>query len=585
MNVLLIGSTKKMIFDKNDIRDSSIYNIVDNEEVREMQSDCLKAFFANNAAFPVKLSADPQSAKISVHPSEQPVPTTIESENKDLTHKSNVNTVSEVADTLEASVVNNKQSKIVEKNVEQSRSTPPVRDKSQSSVQSKIVSEISMKVDHTEIVNLMPSATEEQGYLDLLQTVECNDFVTLKLLPLFTQQLSVGVLSSDQLSNFKEIHHVSKTWIIVEVDTKLHFADIEVPIRHKLLKENTDRETDIFFSPHTALKRIINLSNKTERKAVPYAWYYLCHRIQIRYRESNRKIVSYDEALALCHHCRISPADLKKVLNFLNEIGLLVYYEDILPAQIFENISVLVTVLKSILRIKDVHSTIVREEHFQQVEDIYVNGVFTPVDAIELFKGLCLLLQLEGQLFSIPYLNEHSLNRKDLNQYREQTSYNPFLCIRYSMTTSMFGFLVCFVASSHNSILWPWKLHINKATGNPTCLFKNCAQYTLPGYDCKITLFNSDSFLEVCVEYSDSQPPLSEIGRAVITGLERAHNTFHLAETFSYETCFYCTCGSLDREHLAVFSEEKQLVICSEDSKATFKLSSLQSNWTEYSKL
>ena len=578
-----------MIFDKNDIRDSSIYYIVNNEEVREVQSDYLKTFFANSAAFPVKRNADPQSAKISVHPSEQPVPTTIESENRDLTHKSNV-TASEVSDAPKASVVSIEQSDTVEAIVEQSetvevKSTSLVRENSQSFVQPEKVSEVSTKVDHTEIINLMSSATEEQGHLDLLQTIECNDFVILKLLPLFTQQLSVGVLGSDQISNFKEIHHVSNKWMIVEVEKKLCIADIDVSVRHKLLKENTDRETDIIFAPHTALKRIISVSNKTERKAVPYAWYYFCHCIQMRYRETNRKIVTYDEASALCHNCRILPDDLKKVLNFLNESGLLVYYEDILPAQIFEDISVLVTILKSVLTNKNVHDTVVKEDHFQQVEDVYVNAIFTHVDAIELFKGLCLLLQIEGRSFLIPYLKEYSLNRKDFNQYCEQTSNNSFLCIQYSMTTSVFGFLVCFIASNHNSILWPWKLHVNKDTGDPTCLFKNCAQYTLPGYDCKITLFNSDSFVEVHVEYSDGPPPLDGIRRAVITGLERAHNIFHLAETFRYETGFKCSCGFLDREHVAIFSENKQLLVCSEDPQVTFKLSSLQNIWINNSNL
>ena len=566
-----------MIFDKNSIQDTSMYYIVNNEEVGEVQFDYLQNFVANYAAFPVKPSPHPKSAKNSVPP------INTESENNHLTHKSNV-TVSAEADTPEDSTETSGQTdtnEAVDKKSEtaEEKSTLLVKDMSQSFVQSEKVSEVSIKLDHTEVMNLMPSATEGQGHLDLLQTIECNDFVILKLLPLFCHKLTVGVLDSNQIKVLKEIHHVSDKWMVIEGD-EFHLADIEVSIRHKLLKENTDHETDILFAPHTALKRIINLSNKTERKAVPYAWYYLCHCIQKRFRETNRKVLTYGEVSALCHHCRISLADLKKVLIFFNSSGLLVYYEHILPDQIFEDILVLVNILKSVLRNK-LQDAIACEDYFRQVEDVYDEGVFTHVDAIVLFKGLCLLLQIAQQSFSIPYLNEHSLNRKDISQYCKQTS---VLYIQYSMTTNVFGFLVCFVASNHNSILWPWKLHTDKATGNPTCLFKNCAQYFLPGYGCKITLFNSDSVLEVCVDYSDSQPPLSDIRKAVITGLERAHNTFHLTQTFNYETGFNCTCGTLDREHLAMFSEQKQLVVCSESSKLNFNLSSLQRNWIDNSK-
>ena len=564
--------------------------------MRRLQPDYLESFFADSAAFPV-LSTASSSHEENNSPIEQPAAVSVNEDNStSLSIPEASSVITAAPETSFSDVSSTTSSPIAKSNMETSNLDENIKKQTvmRSSGKGEITTEFPEQMQnanktwenvHTGILGRMCAASEEQRSLVLLQTVECSEVTISKLLPLFAHQICVGVVGTDQIGILKKIHHVSNKWMIVEVENDqtrdADITDITDTVKHKLLTESID--TDVLFASCTALKKIVKLSSKALRKVVPYAWYYFCYLIQKQFQETNRKVLSYSEVSALCHDCCVSVDDLKKVLKHLHESGLLVYYGDVLPNQIFEDISVPLSIFRSVLmNLAQANDTyIANKDYFRQVDNVYVDGVFTHLDAVKLFEGLCLFFQMEVNSFCIPYANENFLNRKNLGYYI-QTPNLPSLFIQYNETAIEFGFLVCFLISNNSSDLWQWKLLTNKV-GKPTCVFKNCVQFMLPGYDCIITLFNSARFVEVHVEYSDSLPPLKAIRRAIFAGLERAHNMFCFAETFDYAFGFLCTCGCVSREHLAILSEEKELLICSENSEASFKLSSI--NWFDTGKL
>ena len=595
--------------------DVSNWYIVDNYEIKNLQTTDSKSYLANSAAFPLKKSDEIANTL----PSEE-AETVFESENIKQAYKSSspeiaagtpkrrssLDIPSEIeqleplqienvpiedwtqehtdqSSTLEvAADVGTDQNILSDMEIGQSESiqvdNTPTFDhwegKSPDSIE-----DIADTSKHVGILNLMCARSEEQRQLNLIHAIESDDGVLVKLLPLFSQPFSIGVVSTELIGMLNGIEHIPEKWMIIQMEsdktTTSELPELSCLVKDKLVVENT--VSDIGVPAHAACKTILKIAGKAEKQAVPYAWYYLYHCIQDRFRETQRKVISYSEVSLLCHHCNIRVTDLNNILNFLHACGLLVYFEKILPNQIFDDITVLISILKSVL-----NDTVLTMDNFQKVETTCFGDNFTHANVVELFKGLFLICQMDKQSFLMPHVLESKLNRKDLSQFCKQTSDVPFLSIQYPTKDYEFAFLICFVVSNCNQNPWPWKLLIKQQS---SCIFKNCVQFLLPGYHCIVTLFASKSFIEVHVQCLDNKPPLTDIRIAIVTGLHMAHNSFCLTETFSCEVGFFCPCNFIEKEHLVVFSEKKQQWICSENSEAIIKITHSQQIWFDNGEL
>ena len=585
--MLFTGSTKTIFFVKSEdsMQDGSNYYIFDSykHSVRNLHSDDWLSYLANSAAFPARASAE---SEVEILVTERPVINLEDdSEPEDQTYESiSLKSTTEVSSALAIDTPSDmdteqSESAVVETITPTLDLPESVNDETQNLNPIENDASISVERDHTAILNMMYCHSEERQQLNLLHAIESSQRVLLKILPLLSQPISIGVIDTEHIEILESIHHISKKWMIVQAQseqmtTAISTTEIVDPIKHKLLLGTSG--SDIVFPMYAARNMLNKMLFRAHKKRVPCSWYYLCYRIRNSFRETKRKVISYSEVSQLCHLCRIQQSDLTDVLDFLHVSGLLVYFKTILPNQVLEDISVLISILEAVLKNKDLYdsASIVTEDDFRAATNL--DGVFNHVDAIELFKGLFLIFQIDQQLFSIPYSIEISLRNEELSHYCKQSPNLPFLLIQYPTKDYIFAFLICFVTSNHKNNPWPWKLSI---TEKPVCLFKNCAQFILPGYNCIITLFASDSFIEAHVYCMDNKPPLSAIRSAIVAGLEEAHNSFHLTEPFNYKTGFFCPCGSIDKKHLVTFSEKTRQWICSESLEEINTISRFQQNW------
>ena len=427
------------------------------------------------------------------------------------------------------------------------------------------------------ILNLMHKASEEKQSIRLLHVIECNDLNIVKVLPLILQcTISFGVGHTEAIEMLEKVQHLSKKWIInqtEEVSTKLpkDFSSHKIPFA-----------IEATVHPNVSARDLALFSHETKEEALPYAWFFLCHSIQNGFKEIQRKVMSFEEVSGIAIKSHISMDELPKILSYLHKIGLLLYYESILPNVVFEDASLIIKILSSAIdsELFSGYDSIIHISSFSQVNDAYIDHLFTFKDAIKLLENMSIIFPIgDTQTFSMPTLLKKVFDEKSIIR---RGHVSP-LIVQYPRAPGVFEYLVCYLVSEQNENLWPWKIQIDKRF--PTCLYKNCAELVLPGYDCIITLLESSDSIRVYVEFVYRQPPFAKIRDSIIAGLKRATSSYHYPDV-SIKLGFNCTCGSVDFEHTAVYHEQNKNLECPYNSnRETFPLSHTQKVWFEEGKV
>ena len=420
------------------------------------------------------------------------------------------------------------------------------------------------------VLKLMHEASEEKHKLQLIHVVESNNVSILLVLPLILQRtITFGVGYSETVEIIKTVQHLSKKWLIIKnektsVELLKVFSSHTTPLKNHISVQSTISARDLAL-----------LSHKTEEKAVPFAWYFLCHSIQNAFKEVNRKMMSINEVSHIAKKCLISVDELPKILSYLHETGLLLYYGDILPNVVFEDASLIVKTL-SLAILNSQKNGIIHESSLRQIEDMFFDDLFTFEDAIKLLKNLAIISSINKQLFCMPTLFTSVIDEKHI---REQGNIPP-LHIQYPVAPGVFEYLLCYLTSEQNEILWPWKIY-NKTE---LSLYKNCAELTLPGYDSIITLLQSSDCIKVYLKFIDSQPPVAKIRQSIFTGVKKA-NSLYSYPYLEIKFGFSCICGSVNFEHTMIYHKQDQHLNCACDLNGeTFPLSHNQKVWLEEGK-
>ena len=257
------------------------------------------------------------------------------------------------------------------------------------------------------ILNLMHKASEEKHSLQLLHAIECNDLNVTKVLPLILQcTISFGVGHTEAVEMLDKVQHLSKKWVINQTE-KMSTKSPKDFSSHK-----TSFATEITVQPNISTRDLALLSRESKEKALPYAWFFLCHSIRNGFKDIQRKVMSFEEVSGIAIKCRISMEELPKVLSYLHKVGLLLYYESILPSVVFEDASLIFKILSSAINngVFNGHDSIIHISSFSQVNDVYVDHLFTFKDAIELFENLSIIFPIgDTQTFFYAYTSQKSL--------------------------------------------------------------------------------------------------------------------------------------------------------------------------------
>ena len=415
------------------------------------------------------------------------------------------------------------------------------------------------------IFKFINSECKELGKLEMIFTIECNEPKTIQLLPLLGKQISVGIVDVQAVKKLKSIEHITQEWLTLQKESNI---DHEVMMKTTIINEEE------------LCEKIVTLSSVTEIKTVPFAWCCLYRNIQKLFSEGKR-MISRKEVLLLAKSIGIT--QVSNQLNYLHNCGLLTYFNDFIPDVIFQNTSVLISILDSVHNAVQNNSAVISEDVFFQAndQDVYFDGLFTHREAVELFKHLLIISPFDDR-FIMPSLLSQSVDETSFGFSTQKFRISPLL-ITGSLKPGMFGVLICYLTSKQNNILWPWEVCVHATNQRePTCLFKNRVQLILPGYDGIITLFESQGFIIVYIEFVDNQPPIARIRQAVISGLEKVFQLYQLREKFELSIGFECSCGSVDSTHIMVYTKHSKTLQCPYNpSGGPVALSHTQWKWFE----
>ena len=428
------------------------------------------------------------------------------------------------------------------------------------------------------VLKLMCNVSEEKQSLQLIHAIQCNDLNILPILPLIFHciiDFGVGYTMTESAEILEAVQHLSKKWLIIKTEEN------SVELSKAFSSHKTPFKTDISLQPEISTKDLALLSHKTEEKAIPYAWYFLCHSIRNAFKEIKRKVMSMDEVSEIAEKCHVSVDKLPNVLTYLHKTGLLLYYKDILPKVVFEDTSIIIEILISAMlnpynkvAINHDIDVLVHESSFSQTDNVFVEDLFTSQDVIKLLQNLAIVFKIDTQLFCMPTL------LTTVFDFGKQGDISP-LHVLYPTAPGLFGFLLCYLTSEQNEEPWPWKVRTDRGKREPTCLFKNCAEFTLPGYECTITLLQSSDSLKVYIKFVDGQLPLAKIGKSIIEGVKKANISYHYPDV-DIELGFDCHCGSADVvEHTMVYHKQDQHLKCAYNSNRVFPLSYNHKVWFE----
>ncbi len=425
--------------------------------------------------------------------------------------------------------------------------------------------------------------------LDIINCVYCSDVWLLEVLPIFLSSITISIMSLTQnlkekiflqkfkttvpgeeiqisLTNeqlIKDISVISTELIVVEKQSE--FELINEGKSEVVLEDHEEKavyEARLFKAGKSIRKmenikrQIISSLALSELKQVSLSWHMFGHAIKKVMQQYKKLFISKQEVLIIATEFRISIIDVEIALINLHMCGLILYYGSVLPNVIFKDSTTFLELIAKInlFAIQHNQGAIIPLTAFEVCKDMYAEGLFTCKEAISLFKDLHLLIELKYSLFLMPCLLREEVSVETFSSVcgLKDTKVAP-LVIQCSLARGSFEYIMCYLCSQYNSHPWPWKIGVLRD------LFKNCVQFILPGVNALINLYRKkDAEMTVWVNSNSMQDYelLPFIRTAIVTGLNKAAEAFHVTGEALSVVGFHCACDQVDYTHMIVPSKD-----------------------------
>ncbi len=342
---------------------------------------------------------------------------------------------------------------------------------------------------------------------------------------------------------------------------------------------------------------------------IPIRWYCLELRTKELAEKEGRGVLSTEECFVVARRLHCDEKSFLAALEFLDKLSSISYFREFLKGVVFSDPQVLVDIISEI--VESLHKFtgqppsgdreafdgdwrkmrdcgIVTIERLKSFERHRVPDLFTHREVVELFKALLILAVFDESAYFMPCLLQR-LPAKELSKQRVGDS-SPIapLVIHFPKgpRSGVFCSLTVFLLSSDNPSPGPWELtKVEEDPDTPRCLYRNCIEFTIPGYPATITLIDSFTFFEIHVlirpeVYKEFCPELCLLVKdAVLVGVEKAIITLHYSD-WDAKLAFFCPCRE-DASHRADLGDTKQgSWICSRDPLRCGRLEEKYLLWT-----
>ena len=290
-----------------------------------------------------------------------------------------------------------------------------------------------------------------------------------------------------------------------------------------------------------------SIENRSDKRQLPLQWLGLEIMLEEITQRLERGVLSRSECLEVARRLHLDENALDAALIYLDELSLIFYYPDILPEVVFTDPQVLLDKISELVKVH--HDKLIRfsgedwQKFFchalvtvkflqQEVfEKHYISGLFEPEQLAILYRKLFIFADFSEGKFFVPSLLR-MLSSKEISDRRlSLDSLVAPLVLHFPdgpPRRGIFCALVSFLTSPENHFSGPWKLKKPARSVTPSCLYRNCIQFTVPGLKtaCTITLIDTLLHFEVHLNLK-SQEAVSKccpaIKQAISAGLRKAN--------------------------------------------------------------
>ena len=317
-----------------------------------------------------------------------------------------------------------------------------------------------------------------------------------------------------------------------------------------------------------------------------------------------RGLLHKNECFEVARRLHFDESTLEAALMYLDELSLILYYPDILPDLVFTNPQVLLDKVSELVKFHHnlmkccglasgdkawqefFHHALVTVEFLSQEDfkEHYVPGLFMPENLLTLCRKLFIFAHFSEGKFFVPCLLR-MLGHDHVSKYHLSHDYHLTPLVLHFTDgpprRGIFCAVLCFLTSPENHFPGPWKLKMPAGSVTPTCLHRNCVQFTIPGVKvpCAVTFIDTLLQFEVHVKVSKSAAckVCPTIKRAITAGLQKANIALGYANS-TPSFAFLCPCGA-GEPHPATIGDG--FWICSLDEGEGDEFSPNQQLWLD----
>ena len=339
------------------------------------------------------------------------------------------------------------------------------------------------------------------------------------------------------------------------------------------------------------LRRVIVERSHVKPKRIPLRWHALELALQKLMLELGRGVLSKAEGLAVARRFHFTEEtfeeafddeSFEEALKYLDSLNILFYYKDVLPNVIFCDPQVLLDKVTELVEYSyrlqtNARQDVATEGKLRKFRDQgivtlellskkefrrhYVQGLFSPVELLKLFKKLLIVSLITEEEYLMPCL---------LRVTQEPTPFAPSSSIPsllfyfpHSPLLGVFCALVAYLLSQAK-----WELLLDASSRSPVKVDRNTIHFKVPG-DLPGKIILSDSFSSY-FQVSIKKTPRSlcskvcpQIRDTILAGLRKASSALHYNNSVPKDA-FICLghSTSTPTPHASVVDSSHMLMTC-----------------------
>ena len=352
---------------------------------------------------------------------------------------------------------------------------------------------------------------------------------------------------------------------------------------------------------------VMEKCHKRQRE-IPLKWFVLESLLQ---ELADNGVISYGKCLEVANRLGMDEPRLRAALEYLVQLNMFEFFPDVLSKVVFTTSQVLLTKMTELieyahilLNINQSHSACTSED--QEFRDYgyisekflkqksfsshYIDGLFEAKDLLKLLENRLVVTKQSKDIY-IMTAALPELSSENVNKHRVEMSAHVPIAVHYPSCLFPIGIFTSLV--SYLQTKSSWKIVMNKDTGKPDCLYKNCIDFVVDTAEvnANVTLIYTHQWIELhaCIDGEKSQAHILE--RMLFDGLK------HAAEVQKYshivpKLAFFCPgdkgTSQISRKcehavpHLASVTPNDFLQ-CTHNERIRYKITDDYRHWTESS--